>query len=97
MKKIYDEVISTTVRKRNVFYELFEKITNGDHDFMMIDKEAKKEHRIRKNFNEFVIFNSIDNINHGNTKTNEKPRVTNDEIQNNKKEEEQENNDKKTK
>ena len=71
MKKIYDEVISTTIRKRDVFYELFEKITDGDHDFMMIDKEAKKEYRIRKNFNEFIIFNSIDNINHENKKTPE--------------------------
>ena len=51
MKNIYDEVISSTIRNKRLFYEIFEEITEGDHDFILVDKEAKnKNFKIRKNF-----------------------------------------------
>ena len=71
MKKIYDETLSATIRNRQNFYKLFEEITEGDHDFILINKEAKKDLRIRKNFDEYIILNSVNNINHDSKKADE--------------------------
>lgn len=55
VKNIYSEVISSVVRKKRLFFELFDKITDKDHDFILIDKEAKnKSLIIRKNFDQIL-------------------------------------------
>ena len=63
VKMIYNEVISSVVRKRTAFYDMFDKITENDHDFILIDKHAKhKKLMIRKNFNEIL---NLDNYING--------------------------------
>ena len=63
MKKIYDEVISSTIRNRYLFYKLFEEITDKDHDFIMIDKESKNKNlMIRKNFDQILELDELDKI-----------------------------------
>ena len=55
MKQFYDEIASAYFPNFELFTEVYRRVTNVEHNFLLIDNDAKDDNlKIRQNFNELI-------------------------------------------
>ena len=55
VKQFYDEIASAYFPDFDLFKKIYRKVTNIEHNFLLIDNDPKDENlKIRQNFNELI-------------------------------------------
>ena len=55
VKQFYDEIASAYFPNFDLFKNVYRRVTNVEHNFLLIDNEPKdKNLKIRQNFNELI-------------------------------------------
>ena len=55
MKKFYDEIESAYFPNFDLFKDVYRRVTNVEHNFLLIDNDPKDDDlKIRQNFNELI-------------------------------------------
>ena len=55
MKQFYDEIASVYFPNFDLFKDVYRRVTNVEHNFLLVDNDSKDEDlKIRQNFNELI-------------------------------------------